>query len=172
MGVNSLPKTVTWQRRNCDLNPGPFVPESSMLTIRLLSHPICWYHCYFRTTHVTEYRICERNQWITAIADSLVICKIPFAIELQTSSVFKTYFFPYNLSFVTFDFLIMHQTSLAEHWVHANFFACCFLCTVKCEPKAMLVGCNAGITAVDIDLDVSAALHCTDMADAELYAVK
>ena len=40
MGVNSLPKTVTWQRRNCDLNPGPFVPESSMLTIRLLSHPL------------------------------------------------------------------------------------------------------------------------------------
>jgi len=26
---------------------------------------------------------------------------------------------------------------------------------VKCESKAMLVGCNAGITAVDIDLDVS-----------------
>jgi len=24
MGVNSLPKTVTGQRRGCDLNPGPF----------------------------------------------------------------------------------------------------------------------------------------------------
>ena len=23
MGVNSLPKTVTRQRRDCDLNPGP-----------------------------------------------------------------------------------------------------------------------------------------------------
>ena len=23
MGVNSLPKPVTWQRRDCDLNPGP-----------------------------------------------------------------------------------------------------------------------------------------------------
>ena len=31
MGVNSLPKTVTRQRRGCDLNPGPTVPESSML---------------------------------------------------------------------------------------------------------------------------------------------
>ena len=39
MGVNSLPKTVTQQRRGCDLNPGPFVPESSTLTTRLPSHP-------------------------------------------------------------------------------------------------------------------------------------
>ena len=39
MGVNTLPKTVTRQCRGCNLNPGPSVPESSMLTIRLLSHP-------------------------------------------------------------------------------------------------------------------------------------
>ena len=39
MGVNSLPKTVTRQRRGCDLNPGPFAPESSTLTTRLPSHP-------------------------------------------------------------------------------------------------------------------------------------
>ena len=38
MGVNSLPKTVTQQRRGCDLNPGPTAPESSMLTTRLPSH--------------------------------------------------------------------------------------------------------------------------------------
>ena len=43
---------------------------------------------------------------------------------------------------------------------------------MKCEPKAMLVGCNAGITAVDIDLDVSAASHCSDVAaDAKLRAI-
>jgi len=35
MGVNSLPKTVTRQRRDCDLNPGPSAPESSTLTIQL-----------------------------------------------------------------------------------------------------------------------------------------
>jgi len=35
MGVNSLPKTVTRQRRGCDLNPGPSAPESSTLTTRL-----------------------------------------------------------------------------------------------------------------------------------------
>ena len=34
-----LPKTVTRQRRSCDLNPGPSAPESSTLTTRLLSHP-------------------------------------------------------------------------------------------------------------------------------------
>jgi len=39
VGVNSLPKTVTRQRRGCDLNPGPTAPESSTLTIRLPSHP-------------------------------------------------------------------------------------------------------------------------------------
>jgi len=31
MGVNSLPKTVTRQRRDCDLNLGPSAPESSTL---------------------------------------------------------------------------------------------------------------------------------------------
>jgi len=35
MGVNSLSKTVTRQRRDCDLNPGPSAPESSTLTTRL-----------------------------------------------------------------------------------------------------------------------------------------
>ena len=38
MGVNSLPKTVTRQRRGCDLNPGPTATESSTLTTRLPSH--------------------------------------------------------------------------------------------------------------------------------------
>jgi len=35
MGVNSLPKTVTRQHRDCDLNPGPSAPESSTLTTGL-----------------------------------------------------------------------------------------------------------------------------------------
>ena len=36
--MNSLPKTVTRQRRGCDLNPEPSVPESSTLTTRLPNH--------------------------------------------------------------------------------------------------------------------------------------
>jgi len=39
MGVNSLLNTVTRQRRDCDLNPGLYAPESSTLTTRLPSHP-------------------------------------------------------------------------------------------------------------------------------------
>jgi len=40
MGVNSFTtKTVTRQRRGCDLNPDHSAPESSMLTTRLPSHP-------------------------------------------------------------------------------------------------------------------------------------
>jgi len=31
--VNSLPKTVTRQRRDCDLNPGAFAPESSTIAL-------------------------------------------------------------------------------------------------------------------------------------------
>ena len=37
--MNSLPKTVIRQRRDCDLNPGPSATESSTLTTRLPSHP-------------------------------------------------------------------------------------------------------------------------------------
>ena len=56
MGVNSLPKTVTRQRRGCDLNQGPTAPESSTLTTRLPSHPDVqvdykkYYILYFRHT--------------------------------------------------------------------------------------------------------------------------
>jgi len=41
--VNSLPETVTRQRRNCDLNPGPTAPESSTLTTQLPSRPFRQY---------------------------------------------------------------------------------------------------------------------------------
>ena len=33
-----MPKTVTRQRRGCDLNPGHTAPESNTLTTRLPSH--------------------------------------------------------------------------------------------------------------------------------------
>jgi len=47
MGVNILPKTVTRQGGDCDLNPGPSAPESSTLTTRLPSHPKDIYFCSF-----------------------------------------------------------------------------------------------------------------------------
>jgi len=36
MGMNSLPKIVTRQRRGCDLNLGPSAPESSTLMIMIM----------------------------------------------------------------------------------------------------------------------------------------
>jgi len=49
MGVNSLPKTVTRERRDCDLNPGPTAPESSTPTTRLPSHSI---ECVYTIVYV------------------------------------------------------------------------------------------------------------------------
>jgi len=38
--MKCLPKTATRQRRGCDLNLGPSVPESSTLTTLLPSQPV------------------------------------------------------------------------------------------------------------------------------------
>jgi len=54
MGVNSLPRTVTRQRRGCDLNPGPSAPESSTLTTRLPSGQLTEISVYLST--VSAYR--------------------------------------------------------------------------------------------------------------------
>jgi len=67
--VNSLPKTVTRQRRDCDLNPGPTAPESSTLTTRLPSHP--WNkgtfpitrHNLCRAVHAGRVK-CRRNRTV------------------------------------------------------------------------------------------------------------
>ena len=49
--MNRLPKTVTQQRRDCDLNPGPSAPESSALTTWLPSHPCSLTYCFLCTAH-------------------------------------------------------------------------------------------------------------------------
>ena len=41
--MSSLRKTLTRQRRSCDLNPGPTAPVSSTLTTRLPSHQVMRY---------------------------------------------------------------------------------------------------------------------------------
>ena len=53
--MNSLPKTVTRQRRDCDLNPGPSAPESSTLTTRLPSHSVVAVVVVFFTAETKEY---------------------------------------------------------------------------------------------------------------------
>jgi len=65
--VNNLPKTVTRQRRDCDLNPGPTAPESSALTTRLPSHRF-----YTVTMRVYRCRFCvscvfPQLPWVNSI---------------------------------------------------------------------------------------------------------
>jgi len=73
MGVNSLPKIVTRQRRGCDLNQGPSAPESSTLTTRLPSHPeitVCGAYI-IHTINVCVYARIGRQMvllWVTSIA--------------------------------------------------------------------------------------------------------
>ena len=54
MGVSSLPKTVTRQRRHCDLNPGPSAPEPSTLATRLPSHPVTACVCIQAYSSINE----------------------------------------------------------------------------------------------------------------------
>ena len=60
--MSSLPKTVTQQRRDYDLNPGPSAPESSTLTIRLPSHPHTDRHAQYNTP--VRYRGQSNKPWL------------------------------------------------------------------------------------------------------------
>jgi len=50
MGVNSLPKAVTRQRRDYDLSPGPSASESNTLTTPLLALGGDRFNCLFKST--------------------------------------------------------------------------------------------------------------------------
>jgi len=71
MDVNSLPKTVTRQRRGCDLNPGPFAPESSTLTTRLPSHPEVHAHKRDISVLKSEQRQTKEYSALTVVRFSL-----------------------------------------------------------------------------------------------------
>jgi len=58
-----LPKTVTRQRRGCDLNPGLTAPESSTLTTRLPSHPCNLYK--IQNAEIDSYYI---SSWLRCCA--------------------------------------------------------------------------------------------------------
>jgi len=69
MGVNSLPKTATWQHRDCDLNPNPSAPESSTLTTQLPSHPTSQRTTKIATSNkITETYIKQFNYFYTHTA--------------------------------------------------------------------------------------------------------
>jgi len=76
MGVNSLPKTVTRQRRGCDLNPGRSVPESSTLTTRLL--------CKFRKFGLTSGRSVSQRASKVAVVGFVFVYRYKLA-RMSTS---------------------------------------------------------------------------------------
>jgi len=91
--VNSLPKTVTRQRRDCDLNLSPSAPESSTLTTRLPSHPsssllitvkwsINWFACIQRSTCTSCCTTPPSIEW-HAIKPTKIRChgNVPSGIE-------------------------------------------------------------------------------------------
>jgi len=65
MGENSLPKIVTRQRRDCDLNPDPSAPESSTLTTRLPSHPVLMYCASILVSYCDILLIKKRGSAVT-----------------------------------------------------------------------------------------------------------
>jgi len=60
-----LPKTVTRQRRDCDLNPGPSATESSTLTTRLPSHPPVYLMKQKTTLQPTKVRLDQHQLTLT-----------------------------------------------------------------------------------------------------------
>ena len=63
MGVNSLPKTVTRQRRDCDLNPGSSAPEFSTLTTRATEPPELWSYTHNIKMNGQELEWKQTNGW-------------------------------------------------------------------------------------------------------------
>ena len=80
MGMNSLPKTVTRQCRDCDSNPGPSVPESSTLTTRL---PITGEHTHGQTDQTTKWA----NTREVCTLKTLVPFFLSFQIIILTGSM-------------------------------------------------------------------------------------
>ena len=72
MGVNSSPNTVTRQRRGCDLNPGPSVPESSTLTTRLPSHQLPHWEVVFITWACLCGQCAKMRDHIAKVRDVLI----------------------------------------------------------------------------------------------------
>jgi len=66
MSANSLPKSVTRQRRDCDLNPCLSWPESSTLTTRLLSH-LNWLEKALGTTWLKQNNCTNVNSLLSDI---------------------------------------------------------------------------------------------------------
>ena len=102
MGVNSLHKTVTRQRRGWDLNPGPSAPESSTLSTRLLSRPL--------------YRV--TNKWLLLLLQQ----STPVNIILP---VYCSFTFLPGLNFMSLVYVYVYVVWTVFHWLSCiNTCAC------------------------------------------------
>ena len=63
--MNSLPKTVTRQRRDCDLNPGPTAPESSNNSAT--KPPFSWIRCFIFCRQL--FILCYANTTVQVYVD-------------------------------------------------------------------------------------------------------
>jgi len=102
--VNSLPKTVTQQRRDCDLNPGPTAPESSTLTTQLPSHDCV--KCDLKLVAVAVV-ICASAG--THASDGNVL----FIVRMSTLSALKPWTFWTNCC----DTTTRTGSRLAKQWI-------------------------------------------------------
>ena len=103
MGVNSLPKTVTRQRRDCDLNLGPSAPESSTLTTRLPythTHPHTHTHTH-GTRKVKQIWISLKQETVCGSGISWVICKSAPCFRQTTTPAPTTLFFTGRMPFLS-----------------------------------------------------------------------
>ena len=85
MGVNSLPKTVTQQRRGCDLNPGPTAPKSSTLITRL---PTCTYY-FSLIVRQNMSAVSTASDCIVRTVDASVILMLASAVVVDCEWKFR-----------------------------------------------------------------------------------
>jgi len=84
MGVDILPKTVTRQRRHCDLTPGPSAPESSTLTTRLASVVVVVISAIKRLVPV------EVRRFVGVVVDDLVVVRLVFLRQRRVERVLRS----------------------------------------------------------------------------------
>jgi len=83
MGVNSLPKTVTRQRRDCDLNPDPSVQHAN----HSATEPVQLESCYF-----------ARDRGARSIVMSVSVClcvclSVRDLISITARPIFTKFFY-------------------------------------------------------------------------------
>jgi len=83
--VNSLPKTVTRQRRGCDLNPDPSAPEFSTLTTRL---PTCT-DCASLIVRQNMSAVSTASGCIVRTVDASVILMLASAVVVECEWRFR-----------------------------------------------------------------------------------